>query len=230
MRSQGQSTATKKNGASLQDFVETHRDKLLFMTREKVAKRSARSRPAGSETKHGVHLFLDQLRGALEDEAKRDPSQQAQPDPPTNPDIAKTAALHGRDLVRLGFSVDEVVHDYGDVCQAITELAVELSAPISSAEFHTLNRCLDNAIAAAVTAWTEDRKSKLSATAPIATSRDEKLRRLVSGSLAIFEMLREGKIGTGGTSATILGTHLEEMRDLLDVSVRSDGTAATENR
>jgi hypothetical protein len=25
-----------------------------------------------------------------------------------------------------------VVHDYGDVCQAITELAVELNAPIST--------------------------------------------------------------------------------------------------
>ena len=90
---------TAKNVVSLQDFIETHHDKLVSMAKGKVAKRNAGSRPAGLETKHGVHLFLEQLRGALEDEAKRDPSQQAQPDPPTNPDISKTAALHGHDLL-----------------------------------------------------------------------------------------------------------------------------------
>jgi hypothetical protein len=214
-----QSVSTAHDGVSLQDFIESHREKLIAMTRAKVEKRSARARPAGIETKHGVHLFLDQLRGALEDEAKRDPSQQAEPDPPTNPDIAETAALHGHDLLQLGFSVDEVVHDYGDVCQAVTELAVEMCAPITSAEFHTLNRCLDNAIAAAVTAWTEDLESK-----------DDKLRRLVSGSLAIFAMLRDGRVGTGGSSAAMLGRQLEEMRDLLEEPARSGGTTATDKK
>jgi hypothetical protein len=214
------------NVMSLQDFIKTNHDKLVSMTRGKVAKRNAGPRPPGLETKHGVHLFLGQLRGALEDEAKRDPSKQAEADPPTNPDIAKTAALHGHDLLELGFSVDEVVHDYGDVCQAVTELAVELEAPISVADFHTLNRCLDNAIAAAVTAWSGDRGPDLSAAAPSGTSRDEKLRRLVSGSLAIFAMLRVGKIGTGGSSGEMLGRNLEQMRELLDVASRSGAATA----
>jgi hypothetical protein len=39
----------------------------------------------------------------------------------------------------------------GDVCQAITELALDQKAPITVKEFHTLNRCLDAAIAEAVT-------------------------------------------------------------------------------
>ena len=217
--------APMENVMSLQDFIKTNHDKLVSMTRGKVAKRTTRPRPMGLETKHGVHLFLDQLRGALEDEVKRDPSQQADANPPTNPDIAKTAALHGHDLLKLGFSVDEVVHDYGDVCQAVTELAVELEAPISVADFHTLNRCLDNAIAAAVTAWSEDGKSDLPATASTAVSNDEKLRRLVNGSLAIFAMLRSGKIGTSGSSVEMLGRNLEQMRDLLDASMRSGATA-----
>ena len=53
-----------------------------------------------------------------------------------------------------GFSIEQVVHDYGDVCQSITDLAVELGAPISTEDFRTLNRCLDNAIAGAVTEFT----------------------------------------------------------------------------
>jgi hypothetical protein len=32
------------------------------------------------------------------------------------------------------------VHEYGDVCQSITDLAVELGAPISTDDFRTLNR------------------------------------------------------------------------------------------
>src|SRR5207248_11266771 len=56
-----------------------------------------------------------------------------------------------RSLLALGFNVSQVVHDYGDICQAITELALDQNAPIAIEEFHTLNRCLDTAIAEALT-------------------------------------------------------------------------------
>ena len=61
-------------------------------------------------------------------------------------------------MLRQGFTVDQVVHDYGDLCQAVTELALEKNAPVSTDEFHTLNRCLDDAIADAVTefGWQRD--------------------------------------------------------------------------
>jgi hypothetical protein len=65
---------------------------------------------------------------------------------PKNPE-----PLNGRDLLALGFTVSQVVHDYGDIWQAITELAVEQNAPITTDEFHVLNRCLDTVIADAVT-------------------------------------------------------------------------------
>ena len=40
----------------------------------------------------------------------------------------------------LGFTVSQVVHDDGDLCQAITEVVVEQNAPITTEEFHILNR------------------------------------------------------------------------------------------
>jgi hypothetical protein len=46
------------------------------------------------------------------------------------------------DLLLQGFTVSQVVHDYGDVCQSITDLAVEVNAPISTDDFRMLNRCL----------------------------------------------------------------------------------------
>ena len=53
--------------------------------------------------------------------------------------------------------MSQVVHDYGDVCQSITELAVETNAPISTDDFRMLNRCLDDAIAGAVTQYGRER-------------------------------------------------------------------------
>ncbi len=52
-----------------------------------------------------------------------------------------------------GFTAEQVVHEYGSVCQVLTEMALELDEPIAIAEFRTLNACLDDAIAAAVTAF-----------------------------------------------------------------------------
>ena len=66
-------------------------------------------------------------------------------------EIGETAAPHGRELMQHGFTVEEVVHDYGDLCQAITDLAFEHGAPHRGRRVPHLNRCLDNAIASAVT-------------------------------------------------------------------------------
>jgi hypothetical protein len=174
---------------SLQSFITANHGKLVSMTREKVAGRNKTPQSDDVGRKHGVHVFLHELSAALVAEAKRDPAQRAEAAGPTNPDIANTAALHGRELLGLGLSLDEVVHDYGDVCQAVTELAVQLDAPISVAEFHTLDRCLDSAIASAVTVWTGDHAS---AEEGRHASRDERLRRLVGGSITLLELLRAG--------------------------------------
>jgi len=59
---------------------------------------------------------------------------------------------HGAELFAAGFTLSQVVHDYGDICQAITALAEECRAAVTVLEeFPLLNRCLDAAIAAAVT-------------------------------------------------------------------------------
>jgi hypothetical protein len=65
-------------------------------------------------------------------------------------EIVSTARRHGQDLQRQGCAVSRVVYDYGDLCQAMTELAGQHSIPISATDFEALNRCLDEAIAGAV--------------------------------------------------------------------------------
>jgi hypothetical protein len=45
------------------------------------------------------------------------------------PEIGDSAVLHGHDLLLRGFTVAQVVRDYGDVCQSITDLAWKWTRP-----------------------------------------------------------------------------------------------------
>src|ERR1700694_3843278 len=121
----------------LYEFITLNREEIIRRCRAKVAARPIPA-PTEAEIDHGVPLFLDQLVGVLRLGLS------------SSPEMVSSAVLHGSDLLRQGFTVSQVVHDYGDVCQSITELAVETSAPISVDDFRMLNACLDNAIAGAV--------------------------------------------------------------------------------
>lgn len=54
--------------------------------------------------------------------------------------IGVTATAHGHALLALGCTVDQVVHADGDLCQAITDLAIAQVAPFSIDQFRALNR------------------------------------------------------------------------------------------
>jgi diguanylate cyclase (GGDEF)-like protein len=111
-----------------------------------VAGRSAAKQPR-TELARGIPMFLDQVVESLTIERQADRALDHQ--------MINLAALHGRDLFEQGFTVEQVIRDYGDVCQAVTSLAVETGAPISSKEFRTFNRCLDDAIVGAVREYSQ---------------------------------------------------------------------------
>jgi diguanylate cyclase len=149
----------------LQDFLSSNRSALIDRCRAKAARRSGPKLPS-PELAHGIPIFLDQIIKILAIEQSRDPLHR-RPEPAhvkngPDGDVGATAMLHGRDLLDEGFTLEQVIREYGDVCQAVTSLASETGAPISAKEFHTFNRCLDDAIVAAVTEYTQ-RKSVASA-------------------------------------------------------------------
>src|SRR6202790_4293474 len=147
----------------MHEFLSNNRDDLIERCRIKVAHRPARGATA-QQLQNGVPLFLDQLIQTLRIEQTAEPMDSRRISGPSGGEpsfsaIGTSAAQHGRQLLELGFSVDEVVHDYGDLCQAITDLAYERDAPFQIDEFRTLNRCLDNAIADAVKEFSYQRDS-----------------------------------------------------------------------
>lgn len=137
----------------LHEFLSSHRIELIRRCREKVADRFM---PAGmpADAEHGVPLFLQQMIDTLGPGQFDYTSDGHEGMPNAYPaEISRTATLHGMELERRGYTVDQVVHDYGDVCQAVTELAIEQNTSIDSDDFRILNGCLDNAIAGTVTAF-----------------------------------------------------------------------------
>jgi hypothetical protein len=139
----------------LHELLNRNRSELIDRCRSKAAKRFAPSElPVDAD--HGVPTFLEQLVDTLRREQNTTFRAESEPLPAPAPTIiGRSAALHGSEMLKRGYSVDQVVHGYGDVCQSITELAVEQNFPVSADEFRTLNRCLDNAIADAVTAFAQ---------------------------------------------------------------------------
>src|SRR5580658_9028585 len=123
----------------LHEFLTRNRADLINRCRAKVGQRSA-PRVTPAELTHGIPLFLDQLIKTLEVEQSTHPMLSRRVSGPTGggpipSEMGASAALHGRELLQQGFTVDQVVHDYGDLCQAITDLAFELKAPIATDEF-----------------------------------------------------------------------------------------------
>jgi hypothetical protein len=200
---------------TLDGFLKDNRAELIQRTRAKVLARSSPPSDA-TELEHGVPLFLSQLSATLEEQGLGGVDHSTRASHASHPAIGESAAQHGRDLLKFGFTIDQVVHDYGDVCQAVTELAEERGATLSVAEFHTLNRCLDNAIAGAVSAWSNERDRQAHEANKTADTLTRDLGRLVEQATATFDVIREGRVAIGGATGDLLRRALVQMRTLLD--------------
>src|SRR3984885_9740414 len=185
------------------EFLTSNCQLLISRCREKVAKRfEPTETPATVD--HGVPLFLQQLVETLREEQGTHVRSLDSEPTPADTEIGRAAALHGAELLRRGFTVDQVVHDYGDVCQSVTALAVEQEEPISADEFRTLNRCLDNAIADAVASFGSARQISMERQAETLQQRmvayTTEHRRLIDIAIQSIAAIKTGNIGINGAT------------------------------
>jgi signal transduction histidine kinase len=214
----------------LHEFLTANHDRLIARCKAKVARRTG-PQPFDPERQHGIPLFLEQLVNTLQLEQTHSTLASLRVSGP--PDTAKTpvyseigmaAATHGSELLRQGLSVDQVVHDYGDLCQSITELAAELRAPVTVEEFHTLNRCLDNAIADAVTEFSRQRDNLISTEGAQAMGERlnalaHELRNLLDCAMLSVEAIKRGNVGVRGSTSIVLDRALVGLRNVVDQSL-----------
>lgn len=220
----------------MRGFLLNNRDELIQRCKDKVAQRPARG-ATPEQLAHGVPMFLDQLARTLEAEEGGDAAKGLRISGPSGGDAAAlsemgvSATIHGGKLLRLGYTVDQVVHDYGDLCQAITDLAVERDAPFSVDEFRTLNRCLDNAIADAVTEFAAQRDVVVARQQ--AQQENERLgllahelRNHLNTAHLAFSALESGGLPVAGSTGAVLKRSLGSLQVLIEQSLASVRNAA----
>jgi signal transduction histidine kinase len=213
----------------LHEFLTTNRADLLSRCEARVTQRNP-PRSSDIEMQHGMPLFLDQLIATLqtEDHALQ-PISHGRNSRATKPGQAGTemgvsATRHGRELMQRGYTVEQVIRDYGDLCQEITGLAMERDVPIKVEEFRILNRCLDDGIADAVTEFAYQRDSLLAGSG--ADSLNERLgflahelRNHIHKAMIAIKVIKSGRAGLAGATGVVLDRSLVAMSSLIDRSL-----------
>jgi signal transduction histidine kinase len=212
----------------LHTFLANNRDELTSRCRIKVAQRPARGASV-LQLENGVPLFLEQLIETLRIEQTDRPADSVIVSGSSGgnsgrSEIGEAAARHGHELLRLGYTVDQVVHDYGDLCQAITDLAHERDAPFSIDEFRTLNRCLDNAIADAVTEFSYQRDFNMATQHALEEgermgSFAHELRNFLHTATLAFAAAKAGNLPLFGATGAVLEHSLAGLGKLIEHSI-----------
>lgn len=195
----------------LADFLDANRADIIALARERLSSRR-NPKATTAEVKEGLPIFLDQLGEALKLAETRGHIDEGA--------ISRAATSQGGRLFDLGLTIGQLVHDYGDVCQAITELAVERGELISAEDFQMLNRVLDEAIAWAAAEYLRQRDVVLG------HKSDERLavlarqmRTIVTTAMISAESIRTGRVSCSGATATLHRRSLAGLLDLIDHSL-----------
>jgi signal transduction histidine kinase len=199
----------------LQEFLRDNRTQLIDRCREKAALRSGPGTNAIRQ-EHGIPIFLEQLIGRLTASEPREPGALAE--------MGRSATSHGAELFRSDFTIEQVVHDYGDLCQAIMELAIERNKTIDVGEFQILNQALDNAIADAVSEYSSAASMEITERGLRAESERfaglaHELRNLIHTATLALAAIKAGNVGLFGATGAVLDRSMVALRALIDRSL-----------
>jgi signal transduction histidine kinase len=213
----------------MHDFLSSNRSELERRCRDKVLARANRA-PNKQQLEQGVPMFLDQLirtlqaenEGRTADGIALSGASSGAPSP--HAELGASATIHGADLLALGYSINQVVHDYGDLCQAVADLALDLNEKFEIEEFRTLNRCLDNGIADAVTSFSEHRDLVIADEQALDTNERlgffaHELRNHLNTATLALAAIKSGTVGVAGATGAVLDRSLVGLRNLIDRSL-----------
>jgi signal transduction histidine kinase len=236
----------------LHEFLKSNEPAILLACEAKSSELGGTSL-SSDELKLGLPVFFRQLMTVLETSpaepeesevdkpamaraasASDEPATARAAGRPFEAEIARTAGSHGDELQKRGFTLSHVVHAYGSMCQAITEMAIEKREPITPLEFRKLNRCLDVAIAGAVTSF-QARHIRVDSSREIQHLGflAHELRNALTTVNVSLRLIKNGVVGFGGSTGQVLDRglkHIEELidRSLTEVRLRVDPKVHTE--
>ncbi|MEO8017132.1 MAG: HAMP domain-containing sensor histidine kinase [Pseudomonadota bacterium] len=229
---------TRGELVDLNEFLRSHESEILASCEAKTLELSG-THSLSDELMPGLPIFFKQLISVLED-APAEPDESAIDRPgmaraanasdepgiaraagrPFEAEMARTAGIHGDELQKRGYTLSHVVHAYGSMCQAITELAIENQAAITPTEFRKLNRCLDVAIAGAVTTF-QARHIRVDSSREIEHLGflAHELRNALTTVNVSLRLIKNGVVGFGGSTGQVLDRGLKHIQELVDRSL-----------
>lgn len=159
--------------------------------------------------------FVGEIVSALRDDA-------GLPAPGPLPEASATAAEHGEQRLRLGFSLDQVVREYGALRNAIVATARDSGAQISFRELEVVADATITGIARAVTEYTQQRDAELlrHANEHFAFIAHEIRNPLSTAMTALAVMKQKGEIPSEGRAVRALERALRSTSELIDQTLK----------
>jgi hypothetical protein len=145
----------------------------------------------------GVGAILDQLMVELREDLARAEA------------INEAVTPGGDELLSQRSAVSSVTQPYGGVGRSIVDLALELNVPLGADDFVMLDRCLDAAIAHAVTEHVS--RQQIASKGAV-----NKLQDLTDTAISAFEVLQTGTVGVIGRTGTLVRRSLMDIRALAE--------------
>jgi signal transduction histidine kinase len=200
---------------ALHDVLFDRRDEVILRWRGMVEGTLAPDSMSTVELVDHLPLFLREVIAALRSDAGL--SSATLP-----PDESPTASDHGEQRLRLGFSLDSVVREYGALSDAIIETARAAGSDISFRELRVISTSTIHGIASAVVEYSRQRDAELHRQhnehfAFIA----HELRNPLGTALTAVTLLRaRGTLPPDAREALALERGLQRMRELIDHSLQ----------
>lgn len=199
---------------TLHQLLQTHKD--TTMTRWMAAVRGTLAPELIAPLELADHFpqFLDEIISALRADAGLKPEGEV-------PEESDTASEHGEQRLRLGFSLDAVVREYGALRTAVVETAQAQGLKITFRELEVIFEATVTGIAQAVSEYSRQRDAQLqrSANEHLAFLAHELRNPLSSALLALRVLQKNHLVPTEGRAGLALTQGLTQMNALLDHSL-----------
>jgi len=213
-------TVWKTVTMQLHEMLEARRDVILARWKDRVLGRLAPASLPPLELLDHLPAFLDEVSATLRLLAETGEL----------PDIedSATAAIHGENRLRLGFSLDAVVREYDALRDVIDAIASETGIAISHDEGRCLARSVTAGIATAVSEYARQRDAELSRqhNEHVGFIAHELRNPLSTASLALEMLFREGHLSMTLRPSHALVRALEHVHALVDRVLRDARVAS----
>jgi signal transduction histidine kinase len=209
------------DGMALHDMLAARRDDVMRRWNAQVRGTLAPEAMPPLELADHIPEFVDEIASAL----RRDAGVSS---PGPSPEQSATAAVHGAQRLRLGFSLDSVVREYGALRDAIMNTARDTGEQPTFRELQVLFDAMVAGIAQAVSEYTRQRDAELvrQGNEHFAFIAHE-LRNPLSSAVMAFNLLSgKGQLPAENRSVGALERGLRRTSDLIDQTLEMTRVAS----